>query len=74
MSGTDQLSTTNKLLISPDGITYFPADTGFAYSGNATSNETINLPFYVKQTISEDEIPGVFTIFTITISFTASLP
>jgi hypothetical protein len=71
MNGTTPLSTTNKFMISPDGTTYSPADTGFTVTGSATKVDPINLPFYVKQTIDGKEALGTYNI---TITFTASLP
>jgi len=71
MNGENQLSPTNKFYISPDGISYYPADEGFSYSGIATEELEADLPLCVKQTIAGDETPGVFNI---TIAFTASLP
>jgi len=71
MNGTTPLSTTNKLQISPDSTTYYPADTGFSYTGSAANGNPINLPFFAKQTISGTEIDGNYSI---TIKFSASLP
>jgi hypothetical protein len=71
MDGTTPLSTTNKFMISPDGTTYSPADTGFTVTGSATKVDPINLPFYVKQTIDGKETLGTYGI---TITFTASIP
>jgi hypothetical protein len=71
MSGANQLSPSNKFHISPDGDSYYPADIGFSYSGIATEELEAPLPLYVKQAISGNETPGVYTI---TIAFTASLP
>jgi hypothetical protein len=71
MNGTTQLSTTNKFMISPDGTTYYPADTGFSYQGSATDAKAMNLPFYAKQTIDGTETIGTYGI---KITFTASLP
>ena len=71
MNGTTPLSTTNKFMISPDGTTYSPADTGFSYTGSVADAKPINLPFYVKQTIDRSNILGTYGI---TISLTASLP
>ena len=71
MNGTTQISTTNKFMISPDGTTYSPADTGFTVTGSATKVDPINLPFYVKQTIDGKETLGTYGI---TITFTASIP
>jgi hypothetical protein len=70
MNGTTQLST-NKFMISPDGAAYSPADTGFSYTGSAANANPINLPLFVKQTISGTEGLGAYTI---TIALTASLP
>ena len=71
MNGTTPLSTTNKFMISPDGVTYSPADTGFSYNGSAIDAKPINLPLYVKQTVDGTEALGAYGI---TISLIASLP
>jgi hypothetical protein len=71
MNGSTPLSTTNKFMISPDGTTYSPADTGFSYNGSAKDAKPINLPFYAKQTTDGSEALGTYGI---TISLTASLP
>jgi hypothetical protein len=71
MNGPTPLSTTNKFMISSDGVTYSPADTGFSYNGSATDAKPINLPLYVKQTVDGTEALGAYGI---TISLIASLP
>ncbi len=71
MSGANQLSPTNKFYISPDDDSYYPSDIGFSYSGIATEELEAPLPLYVKQAVTGNETPGVYTI---TIAFTASRP
>jgi hypothetical protein len=72
MSGATPLSPVNKMMISQDGINYFPSDEGFTYSGVVTGdNETVQLPLFARQTITGNETRGMYSI---TLSFKASLP
>ena len=62
----------NKMEVSADNTTYYAADIGLTYSGSATGETGSTLNFYAKQQVTFDDV--VATGYTITITFTGSLP
>jgi hypothetical protein len=71
MSGSNQISATEKFMIGSSSSEFSPADVGITYTGLASANSTNQLPFFVKQRISGNETAGTYSI---TVAFTASMP